>query len=111
MVEKRQGLVGSERGEPERESGHLDGRWIQIDTKQAALRYLAAKGDPIGRGHIGSMPTSVADQRLLGCVGELTARGNKERTASHRGIKDAQAQDFIGGSFCEQRCQRFTNEI
>src|SRR4030095_5732061 len=49
MVEKRQRLVGGERGQPERQAGNLYGRWIEIDAKQAALGYLAAEGEPIPR--------------------------------------------------------------
>src|SRR5262245_3320966 len=47
MVEKRQWFVGSERCEPERQAGDLHGRRIEIDTKQAALGYLPAKGNTV----------------------------------------------------------------
>src|SRR4030095_4202438 len=106
MVEKRQRLVGTERGPPEGQPGNLYSRWIEIDAKQAALGYLTAKGNAIGGCHIRAVPEPLADQCRFGSFGELTARGDKEGTASHCRIEDAQAEDLIDGSFCDEGCQR-----
>ena len=109
VIEKCQRFVCGERRQPEREPRNLHGSGVDIDTEQAARGDVPAESDAVGRRHIRSMPSSFVDEGLLGGLGQLRTSGDQEGAAAHRGIGNPQSQDLVGGSTCDERCERLAH--
>src|SRR5580765_2092743 len=92
MVEEREGLVGGQRGQPQRETGNLHGCWIEVDAEETSQRDFA-------------------DECLLNRLRELCAGGYEKRPATHRRVENSKGQDLFGGPVDKKRLQGVTNEI
>ena len=66
VVEKRQRLVGGERGQPEREPRQLHRHRIEVHAEQTARRDLAPQRRAVGGRDVVRVPRAFLDQRLFG---------------------------------------------
>jgi hypothetical protein len=111
VIQERERFVGSKRRQPQRETRDLHRGWIEIDAEETSLSDLAPEHYAVRRGHIGSVPSSVTNQRLLGRFGKLYTRSYEERAAAHRWIQNPQPQDVLRRAIRDEWRQGLADQI
>ena len=110
MVEERQRLVGRKRGQPEREPRQLHCHRIQVHAEQAS-HATSRRGRALRRRDVARMPVPSRISVLFDRIGEITARGDEKRAASHRRIENPEREKVIARSAGGQWSERVAHEV
>ena len=110
VIEKCEGAVGRQRGQPQREPGQLHGRGIEIHTVEAAFGHLTPQQRAVVHSDLGAVPHAVADVGALALVGQVAASRHKERAAAHRRVHETQREDVRRGLAFDEWIERSANK-
>jgi len=111
VIEERQRPVGRERRQPQRQPRELDGHRVHVDAVQAALGDHPPRRHALAHAEIAAMVRPGPDERRFVRLGQITARGDQERSTAHRRIDDAKLEDPFRRGVADQRSERPANEI
>jgi hypothetical protein len=110
VVEERERLLGSERGEPQRQARQVHGHGIHVHTEEAPLRHEPPEARAIDSRHVRFVTLTLSDEGRLVCPREEAARRHEKRPAAHRGIDDTQRQDALRGGVLHEVFERLADE-
>ena len=110
MVEERERLLGSERGEPQRQARQVHGHGIHVNAEEAPLRHEPAEARAINSRDVRFVTLTLPDEGRLVCPREEAARRDEKRPAAHRGIDDTQRQDALRCGVSHEVFERLADE-
>ena len=111
MVEEAERPIAREGRQPQRQTGKLHSHWIHVDAVETAFSHRSSDRGALALPDVAWVAAARADERCLVRCGEISARCDQKRAASHRRVDDSELQDAVGIGAADERTERPADHV